>query len=100
LSEEKKAKLAFDLATSTLRAEGFSSEGRVNLYGLFIVFLLVVGAGLLDLIQVIVRIFRPGYETGLPSLFEFVALYVFLILACLIILACASRSVNTPADRD
>ncbi len=87
---KSKAKSFIEFARYAMRTETMTVAGRVNLVGLVGLFLLVVGAGgLFDLIQVIVRIWKSDYETGLPSLQSFLWVYALLLLGCVAILALA-----------
>jgi hypothetical protein len=77
-----------DLATDLVKAEGDNWAGRVNLLGMAALFLLIfLPAAALDLIQVVVRWFKPHYETDLPSTLSMLLTYGFLLLACVGILA-------------
>jgi hypothetical protein len=61
--------------------------GRYNLIGTAGVLVIVLGAGALDLLQAVVRIWQDHYETGLPSVLTFLWVFVALVLACTAILA-------------
>ena len=64
-----------------------TDAGRVNLFGIAAVALVVIGAGFIDAVQVVVRIFRVHYETGLPSVLTFLWVLVVLVVACTVVLA-------------
>jgi len=66
--------------------------------GLAFVFVAVVGSGVFDLIQVIVRIWNPSYQSGLPSAIAHVALLVGTILLCVAILAAFPPSGSRPGQ--
>jgi len=46
------------------------------------VVVIVAALGLLDLIQALVRIWRPEYTNGLPSFAWLLLIYVFGVLGC------------------
>ena len=60
------ARAVLEFAKDALRAEGMSPAGRVNLVGMVLGFLLLAGIGSLDLLQAVVRTFRPHYHHGVP----------------------------------
>lgn len=80
-----------EFTRQVLRAETLSVPGRVNLFGLGVIFLLVVGGGLLDVVQALVRVWKPTYDTGLRSLLSFVVTYGLLLLLCVLLLVVADR---------
>lgn len=78
----------FGLARDVIRAEGGTTAGRVNAFGLAAVFLLVAGGGLLfGLLEAIIRIAKEDYTTGFPSALSIVIAYGLLLLGCVLILA-------------
>jgi hypothetical protein len=78
---------AFAFAKAALLAERFSDAGRVNVIGIAFAFILVLGSAAADLIQSIARIWKPHYETGLPSTLAFIGLFAGMFLICVLILA-------------
>jgi hypothetical protein len=89
LGDEGKLKGFLRFARLVVTAEGLTVPGRANLLGLGCVFLLVVGGGLLDIVQALVRVWNSQYESGLPSLLSFVWVYGVLFLACVSVLVIA-----------
>jgi hypothetical protein len=77
-------RLAKDLLRQILDAERLTHAGRVNSLAVVLGFVVVLASGAFDLIQVIVRIWRPGYTTGLPAVTMF-AIWVGLALFCVLI---------------
>lgn len=78
---------AFGFAKEALKAERFSDAGKANIIGLAFAFILVLGSGTLDLLQSLARLWKPHYETGLPSPVVFIALFAGMFLLCVLILA-------------
>jgi hypothetical protein len=74
-----------------VRIESLTVAGRVN-FGLVATGLLVVlGTGVHDLAQVVIRNWRPNYETGLPSGLAFFGMWLAAVLLCVVIVAVAER---------
>jgi hypothetical protein len=61
----------------------------VNLVGIAAIFLILIGAGLVDVLQALVRIARKTSKPGSPSLLSFVWAYGVLLIACVVVLAAA-----------
>jgi hypothetical protein len=74
-----------EFARRALEAERLTAAGRVNVLGMFGLFLIIAGGALLDLAQVIGRIFDSDYETGGPSLVALLAEFGGLVLLCTVI---------------
>jgi len=85
LNELRKAVIEF--AKSSMATERLSQAGRVNTLGILAAFVLVVGAGAFDGIQVIVRAWSPHYTTGFPSFLSILIAFGVLFLLCVLILA-------------
>jgi hypothetical protein len=87
LTDERRSLI--ELAREALWAETMTDAGRVNLVGIAAIFLIVIGAGLVDVLQALVRIAKEDFETGLRSLLSFVWAYGVLLIACVVVLAAA-----------
>jgi hypothetical protein len=63
--------------------------GRVNLFGVFGLLLIVVGAGIaFNVLEALVRIFKAHYETGFPSIISLLRTYGVLFLGSVFMLVC------------
>jgi hypothetical protein len=78
-----------DFARTVLTTETGTEAGRINLAGLVAVFLLGVGAGVIDLVQALARLGIPDYETGIPGLYSFARLVILTLLLCVVMLIIA-----------
>lgn len=80
----------FDLAKDLAKAEVDNWAGRVNVFGLAAIFLLVYLPTLaFDTLQVVARLWDDHYETELPSTLSIVRTFGFLLIACVAVLALA-----------
>jgi len=69
-----------------------SEAGRLNAFGLILVFAFLVGGGVvLNVIQALVRIFEPHYTTGMPSIITLVLIYGGLMCASITMVMVADR---------
>jgi hypothetical protein len=59
-----------------LRAEGKTTAGHINLFGVCTAAILVIGSGVVfDSVQVLVRTWNEDYTTGLPSTVSLLFVY-------------------------
>jgi hypothetical protein len=82
------------LVREVIRIETMTDAGRVNLSASVLAFLVPLGMGVADLAQVIIRIWEPDYETGLP-LVTVLLVVVLGSLACVTVIA----AINPKGDR-
>jgi len=80
-----------DLARQSVRREAFTPAGRINLVGILIALGGTFLLGAADLVQIVVRIFRPEYSSGLPSSLWLLGLAFLTLLGCVAILAAAEK---------
>ncbi len=78
------ARTAKDLARLILDAERLTPAGRLN-PGTCIAFMVVLGAGLVDVFQAIVRTWRPEYTRGLPSVVALLGVFAGMFCSVLLI---------------
>lgn len=77
----------FALVREPIRAESDNWAGRVNFLGLVAIFLLIFVPGeAVNIVQVIIRIWKPHYTTGMPSAISLAITYGVLLLLCVLIL--------------
>ena len=83
-----------EFVRDAIRAETLTTPGRLNLYGLTLLFIVVIGGGwLFNLLQILIRAFwRSDYTTGLPSTLSLVVVYGGLMLLCVALLVWAERN--------
>jgi hypothetical protein len=72
-------------ARRALEAERLTPAGRINLLGLFGVFLIISGSAILDLAQPVGRLWDPAYDAGGPSLVLLLVVFGVLLLLCVVI---------------
>jgi hypothetical protein len=82
-----------DLIREVIHIETMTDAGRVNLAASILAFLVPLGMGIADLAQVIIRIWEPDYEAGLPL----VAVLLIVVLGS-IACVCVIAAIN-PGDR-
>ena len=73
------------LGKAVLEAERLTHSGRINALGMVLAFVIVIAVGIIDVMQAIVRAFRPGYTTGLPGVFTFFVAFLVFVLLCVVI---------------
>lgn len=78
-------RLALELARLIVDAERLTPAGQLNALGVAFVFVLILGIGVFDLIQAIVRIWEPRYTNGLPNLLGLLGVFAFLFLFSVLI---------------
>jgi hypothetical protein len=74
------------LVRDVIRIETMTDAGRINMAASILAFLVPLGMGVADLAQVIIRIWEPDYEAGLP-LVTVLVIVVFGTLACVAVIA-------------
>jgi len=67
-----------------IATEAMSIAGRINVLGMTMVFAVVAADGVLDVIQALVRIWRPGYSAGNPPLLILLLVMCGLTLCCVL----------------
>lgn len=67
--------------------ETMSLAGRINVFGMTLVFALLAADGTLDVVQAIVRIWRPSYKAGNPPLLLLVAVMSALTFCCVVLVS-------------
>lgn len=87
----KYLKLISQHVGTALRLESLTPAGRVNFGLVAIALAVVVGTGVLDVAQVVIRAWKPGYETGLPSTLAFFIAWLAAMLFCILIIAGAQQ---------
>lgn len=75
-----------ELVKRLLEKEFRTWPGRINLVTIGLSFIVVLGSGAFDLLQVAIRVWRPEYTTGLPSLIALFAMFIGLGLTCTLLL--------------
>jgi hypothetical protein len=74
-----------DLVKYLVDREFKSTEGRINVAVLVIVFAVMIPGWLISYGQAVVRLFWPGYHGGAPSVTSSVVLFGGIGLACVLI---------------
>ena len=77
----------FDLAEKLIDAEKDTRAGKANIIVVLAALAIVLGGATLDVLQAIVRIWRPDYNNGSPSLGIMFALFLAAGLICVWIVA-------------
>lgn len=78
------------LVREVIRMETMTDSGRLNLVFMLLAFVVPLGAGVLDLAQVLIRLWNPTYETGLPF-FSVFATALGASLACVALIAAIQK---------
>lgn len=84
-------KAVASFAKQALKSEFMTPAGVVNAIFVFAAFVLVLAAGLGDLVQPIVRTWNSTYESGGASIYWLLLEYGLLSLACVLILGFLRR---------
>lgn len=80
-----------DFAVRALAAERMSAAGRVNMFGMVTLLVVMTGSALANIAQIIGRTFDSKYDVGAPSIIALSAIYVGLTLACTAIVGLLDR---------
>lgn len=75
------------LVKLAVEAEGLTGAGRVNLVGLVLMFLLASAVIAGDLVQGVVRAFRPTFSVGTPTVTLVIVIFAGFLAFCVLILA-------------
>lgn len=82
---KERLRLAAAFARRALEAERITAAGRINLLGLFGVFVIISGSAIFDVIQPVGRLFDSKYESGSPSLVALLLIFGGLLILCVLI---------------
>jgi hypothetical protein len=77
----------YQLVRDAIVTEAMSVAGRINVFGMTLVFALVAADGTIDVVQAFVRIWRPNYHAGNPPVLILVAIMVALTLCCIVLVS-------------
>jgi hypothetical protein len=77
---------------TALRLESLTPAGRINFSLVAIALVIVISTGTLDVAQVIIRAWKPSYQSGLPSSLDFFLCWLGAMLLCVMIVAAAQRN--------